>query len=321
MWERPQGFAEGCGCGTVVQTFRTAMERVLGRIPEARVATCGSVARALGDVRAAKAVAAWILEHPEVEGARRVVRADGRRILSMVGERGAAKLARPEDFVEGLPRVGLLEELRGRQTDLASRVIDEDDFPPIRSLGAVDVAYEGERAHTAVVRCDAESLEPLEIALSTVDVDFPYIPTYLAFRELPAVEPALRRLAVRPEILLVDGHGQLHPALFGYACLVGVHLNIPTIGVAKHALVGKLRSRERVNGAVPIEHAGRVRGYAWVPPQAERPIFISTGHRVSVGTALAIVQRATRTRYPEPLRIADRLSKERKRGKKGEKES
>lgn len=297
------------------------MERVLRRIPEGRVTTCGAIARALGDVRAARAVAAWILEHPQVEGTQRVVRADGRSVLQRVAEGGETASTTSQDFFEDLPHVSLLKELRERQARLASQVVVEDDFRRVRFLGAVDVAYEGERAYTAAVRCDAKTLEPLEIASSAVQVDFPYIPTYLAFRELPAVEPALRRLAVRPDILLVDGHGQLHPALFGYACLVGVQLDIPTIGVAKHALVGRPRPRERVRGAVPIEHAGRVRGYAWVPPGGERPVFISIGHRVSLETALTVVQHATRTRYPEPLRIADRLSKERKRGKKGEKVS
>ncbi|TLZ44478.1 MAG: MGMT family protein [Methanobacteriota archaeon] len=42
--------------------FRRALQQCLDRIPPGRVATCGAIARALGDVRASRAVAAWIVE-------------------------------------------------------------------------------------------------------------------------------------------------------------------------------------------------------------------------------------------------------------------
>src|SRR5207253_5317343 len=76
---------------------------------------------------------------------------------------------------------------------------------------------------------------------------FPYttlfrsIPTYLAYREFPGIGAAVRRLSTRPDLLMIDGHGRLHPALFGVACDVGVRLDLPTIGVAKHPLAGRVQ--------------------------------------------------------------------------------
>ena len=58
--------------------FPEALDRCLRQVPAGHVATCGAIASALGDVRAARSVAVWILEHPGTPGAHRVVRADGR---------------------------------------------------------------------------------------------------------------------------------------------------------------------------------------------------------------------------------------------------
>jgi deoxyribonuclease V len=203
---------------------------------------------------------------------------------------------------------------------MAERVVERDSFPDNPALGGVDVAYHAGRAFAAAVRCDAEGFDIIESAVTELPVDFPYIPGYLAFREFPGVAAALGRLRKVPDILLVDGHGRLHPALFGLACFIGVRLNLCTIGVAKHPLVGRpARRTEAQEEAIPLVYAGRARGYAWTPPGGAKAIYISVGHRISLRTALETVRRSTRDRYPQPLVEADRLSKETKRkSKEGE---
>lgn len=290
------------------------------------MATCGSIARALGDVRAAKAVAQWVREHPDVDPGRRVVRADGRSILSGRGPppnkvtRGRAESRPPPDrFVDAPDAVPILAELRARQLEMEGRVVEQDEASEPRTLGGVDVAYVGDRAFVAAVVLDAESLHVMESRTSVVNVEFPYIPSYLAFREFPAIEGAVRGLHRMPDILFIDGHGRLHPALFGFACFAGVSLDSPTIGIAKHPLTGTLESSKRTPaGAIPVELDGRVRGYAWRAPGASRSFYVSVGHRVTLDTALAVSQRATIHGYPEPLRIADRMSKEGKAKKNAE---
>jgi deoxyribonuclease V len=281
------------------------------------------IAKALGDVRAASAVSVWIRGR-DIPGGHRVVRADGRPLtdaarLNLL--RDGFKLIRgkvPENrFARTLPEVGLLTTLRAEQVRLERQVIDADAIGEIETIGAVDVAYAGDRAHGAAVVCDADTLDPIEIATALSKVEFPYIPTYLAFREMPAVEAALRQLRELPDVLIVDGHGRLHPARFGFACYVGVELGLPTIGVAKNPLVGRLRPpRGKSKAGTPIELEGRICGYAWRPPGRSRPLYISVGHRVSLKRALAIVQRSTPGNLPSPMTIADRLSKAGK--KKGE---
>jgi len=85
---------------------------------------------------------------------------------------------------------------------------------------------------------------------------------------------------------------------------------------ARHTLTPRtLRSRRLIRGAVPLTIEGVVRGCAWTPPGSSRPIYVSVGHRIALETALHLVQRTTKRHVPEPLRIADRISKERKREK------
>ncbi len=295
----------------------------VGSIPEGRVATCSVIARGLGDVRAAPAVSAWI-QTRTVDGAHRVVRADGRPLtnaarLELLRDGIPLVVGRvPRDrFVPTIQEVGLLTELRGEQVRLERQVKEDDEQGTIRTIGAVDVAYAGDRAHAAAVVCDAGTLDPVEIATAVIHVEFPYIPTYLGFREMPAARAAVRRLRDTPSVLLVDGHGRLHPARFGFACYLGVQLDLPTIGVAKNPLVGRLlRAEARFETGVPVEHDGQVRGYAWKPPGGSRPLYVSVGHRISLERAFEIVKQSTKGSLPQPMRIADRLSNDGK--KKGE---
>ncbi len=298
--------------------FGEALGICLEGIPRGRVATCGSVARALGDARAARAVAQFLHDHPEMEAAQRVVRADGRPVLPenvrlLEAECGldAGGRVRPEKILNEVPEVPLLRDLREEQRRLAGRVVERDAGARIDRIGGADVSYLGDRAFAVAVSLDAESLEPLEIIVRQSVVDFPYIPTYLAFRELPAIQPAVEALRQRPDVLFVDGHGRLHPTGFGFACYAGVSLDIPTVGIAKHALVGRPEPpKAAARDVSPIRLDGRIQGFAWRPPGSSRPIYVSVGHRVSLETALALTKRVTPRRYPEPLRIADRLSKE-----------
>jgi deoxyribonuclease V len=183
----------------------------------------------------------------------------------------------------------------------------------------VDISYEGDSMYAAAVCLRAEDLVPVDVVHVKMRSHFPYVPTYLAYREFPGIQAAVSRLSARPDALLIDGHGRLHPARFGIACHAGVRLDIPTIGVAKHSLVGRPKRGTADASAKRIEFGGRTEGFAWTPPGRGRPIFVSVGHRISLEQALSIVKRTTIRGYPEPLRLADRISKERKQKEKREK--
>ena len=94
-----------------------------------------------------------------------------------------------------------------------SRLVEARDnfrYPP-KLIGGVDVAYRRGIAIGVAVVLDYESLEEVEHRKYAIKVDVPYIPTFLAFREIPAMVGALNSLENRPDIVLVDSHGLMHP--------------------------------------------------------------------------------------------------------------
>ena len=132
------------------------------------------------------------------------------------------------------------KELVKIQGELAKGVITRDEFPEIRLIGGADQAFPRDNAvRSCVVVLDFENLKLVEKSLVEEVVDFPYLPGFLSFREGPPIIKAFKELKIKPDVLLVDGNGILHPRRIGLASHVGVRLNIPTIGVAKSLLCGE----------------------------------------------------------------------------------
>ena len=132
------------------------------------------------------------------------------------------------------------------------------------------------------------------------------MPGLLDFRELPAILEALASLEARPDLILCDGHGRIHPRRFGLACHLGVATGIPTIGVGKSHYLGQYEPPGPHRGDWnPITDRGeRIGAIVRTRPNV-RPIYVSVGHRVDLAAAVAITLRCvTRYRLPEPTRLA-----------------
>ncbi len=207
------------------------------------------------------------------------------------------------------------EEAKGIQRQLRDAVVTSDEVCDARLIGGVDVAYDenDKTARAAVAVFSFPELELSESASVTVPLRFPYIPGLLSFRETPAVLEAIARLRRLPDLLLCDGQGLAHPRRFGMACHVGVLSGIPSIGIAKTLLTGSHGELPMERGAwVPLVDSDEMIG-AVVRTRAEtKPVYVSVGTGISLNTAIEYVLRCSRYRLPEPLRWADRLSKQKK---------
>lgn len=193
------------------------------------------------------------------------------------------------------------------QERLRGRVERRDRVGRVRRLAGFDVSVKDGRSRAAVVVMDAASLDVLDERTAEIDTPFPYVPGLLAFRELPALVRAYRKLRVKPDLAIIDGHGLAHPRRFGIACHVGVHLDLPTIGLGKSLFVGLHDEPARTRGSwTPLVHLDETIGAAVRTQDGVRVVYASIGHRVSLPTAVRWVLRtATRFRLPQPIRAAD----------------
>lgn len=198
------------------------------------------------------------------------------------------------------------------QQELCTEVITTDQFGEIRYVAGVDVGFEAEGTITraAVAVLSLADLQLQDRAIARRPTTFPYIPGFLSFREVPAVLDALQKLTIPPDMLLCDGQGIAHPRRFGIACHLGLLTNLPSIGVAKSILVGTHADVPEERGSwVPLTHKKETVGAALRTRPKTKPVFISSGHRVSLETAIAFVMRCTtKYRLPETTRFAHNLA-------------
>ena len=195
------------------------------------------------------------------------------------------------------------------QKRLSEKIIQEDRLPEkIKLVGGVDVAYIDNLAIGAATVLEYESLKLVESQTATCTVRFPYVPTMLSFREIPAAVACIGKLTLKPDVFLVDGQGMAHPYRCGFASHLGLAIGKPTIGVAKNRLIGKPVG----NGKnVLLIHAGQTVGLVVTTKDCAKPVYVSVGHLVSLDTAAKIVKHCIRnSRIPEPLLLAHRIASE-----------
>ncbi|MEX2705994.1 MAG: endonuclease V [Candidatus Freyrarchaeum guaymaensis] len=226
----------------------------------------------------------------------------------------SGRLRKGSSWNEELKKIGLtLREARELQRRLALRVIEEDRFERVENICGLDVAYHGDTAIACAVVMSREDMRVIEEEVAYTRVTFPYVPTLLSFRETPAIIEVARRLKSHVDLFMVDSNGRLHPNLLGAASHFGILVDKPVIGVAKTLLCGEVQPRKRGERYSLIMLDGRVVGAAVTTRVGAKPVFVSVGHKISLETAIRIVLETSRLRIPEPLRLADLLSKSRKK--------
>lgn len=196
----------------------------------------------------------------------------------------------------------------------AERAVIRDDFADIRLIAGIDQAFAGDMMLSGIVVLDYPSLEIVERVFSIEQVIFPYIPTFLSFREGPAIMSAFEKLKNRPDILMVDGAGINHPRRAGIATHVGVALDVPTIGITKNLLCGSGKEPVEVGEASPLLYEARKVGWLLKSIKRGRAIIVAPGHRVSLESSLSIVRSCLRGhKLPEPARLAHLYANEEKK--------
>lgn len=197
------------------------------------------------------------------------------------------------------------------QRSMAERVITTDAIGQVSSIAGVDTSQKwldnSGIIHAAIVAIDWPALTVQTTAAVSAQSPIPYVPGFLGFRECPSLVGAYRQLETPPDLIFVDGHGISHPRGLGIASHLGVILDRPTIGVAKTILIGEPEGElgAEVGDRTPLVWKGRTIAMVLRTRRRARPLYISTGHRVSLETAVEWVLRTLRGyRLPEPTRLA-----------------
>ena len=195
------------------------------------------------------------------------------------------------------------------QDSLRERVELQDRFGEIRFVAGADMAFdpETEVAFAGVIVYRFPGLEEVERRMARRKLRFPYVPGLLSFRESPVLLAAFARLRTEPDLILIDGHGRAHPRRFGIACHIGILFDKPTIGCAKSRLVGEHQEPGKKAGSTtPLMLEGERIGVVLRTRDDVKPIYVTTGHRVSLDSAVGLVKQCVDGfRIPRPTREAD----------------
>ena len=203
----------------------------------------------------------------------------------------------------------LVEEWKATQGRLRERMIIAPLEPLPRFVAGADCAFSADKQtiFAAAVVYDRETQRTVELAHATRPAEFPYIPTFLSFREGPAIKQAIGALKHEFGAILFDGQGFAHPRRCGIASHLAIELDQPAVGVGKSRLIGTFGKLALNAGATtPLTDGDEQIGVVLRTQKNIRPVFVSMGHRVNLDSAIKLVLACcTRYRIPEPTRQAD----------------
>jgi deoxyribonuclease V len=227
----------------------------------------------------------------------------------------------------------LIEQWKAVQAGLRARMVVAPLAEVPRFVAGVDAAFveatvgpDGLAAGDGrVVACalvyDRVENRVVDVAHAVRPLEVPYVPTFLSFREGPAVAEAIGKLTHPFGVACFDGQGYAHPRRCGLATHVGVGLDLPAVGCAKSRLIGTHPDLgEPAGSSAPLTDNGEQIGLVLRTKNKTNPVYVSVGHRVDLDGAVRVLRACvTKYRIPEPTRLADiEVAKVKKRVMAGE---
>ena len=221
--------------------------------------------------------------------------------------------------VSGLHNFDLTpSEARKLQGELSSEVEDGPplDLGSIRYVAGADVSTEEDAAYATVVVLSFPDLSLVEVQGFEAPLTFPYVPGLLAFREIPSVAGALKKVESPVDVVIFDAHGLAHPRRMGLATHMGLFIDVPAIGCAKNRLVGDCEEPGKEKGsATDLVHRGEVVGKVLRTRTNVSPVYVSAGNGTDLESAADLVLACCpKYRLPETTRQAHKTANELRRG-------
>ena len=192
-----------------------------------------------------------------------------------------------------------INKLKEEQIKLAQKVVISDSVKKIKTIAGAEQAFIENKVISAIVVCSYDTLETIEKIYAVAEAKMQYISGYMFYREGPALIEAFNKLENKPDILIVNGNGILHPRRIRMASHAGILLDMPTIGIAKSLMIG-----EKKGDTIYVDKEAR--GYELTTREHANPIYVSPGHKVSLKTSFEIIKHSIKLphKLPEPLHLA-----------------
>lgn len=225
-----------------------------------------------------------------------------------------------------------LDEWTKYQEDNSKKIIKTDTFDinKVKYVGGLDISFNKNDVTDSCAYLTIMDYKTMDIVYEDyekVNLQVPYISGYLGFREVPVYSILIDRCRSKhpeyyPDIILIDGFGILHHKEFGSASHLGFVKDIPSIGVAKTLLYQdgldekiiknnvKAQCKKKGDYVELIGTSGKVYGVGLKSTDdVTNPIYVTIGHKISLESAIIVVNNLCQYRVPEPIRISDIRSK------------
>src|ERR1700755_2458813 len=109
------------------------------------------------------------------------------------------------------------------QNQLRAEVDTQERELHLQTIAGADISLNlySTTIYAGIILLSFPRLQPVAYSLVKAETHFPYVPGYLAFREVPALVQAWQQMKRKPDVLVEDGHGIAHPRRMGIAAHFG----------------------------------------------------------------------------------------------------
>ncbi|MCY3414004.1 MAG: endonuclease V [Candidatus Heimdallarchaeota archaeon] len=179
-----------------------------------------------------------------------------------------------------------IDEMINIQNSLQKQV-QEGEVDSISLIAGFDISFKDNIGVGALVVFKEKEIVDIKYHVAEIDVE--YIPGLLAFRELPIFLECWKQLTSKPDLVVFDGHGKIHPRRMGIATQASFSINTPTFGIAKEPYIGEYDEPERILGNYTLVRDGdEVLGAALCTRDGSKPIFVSVGNLMNLQQVITL---------------------------------
>jgi len=195
-----------------------------------------------------------------------------------------------------------IEKLKKEQEKLSKQIEIKDSEFPFDKFCAIDNSFIKNKMISAIIVCDKD-FEILDKSYSFSKLNFPYIPGFRAYRELPGMLEAFNKLREKPDVVFIFGQGITHPRL-GIASHFSISTGLPTIGIANNIKDCEIKKEDILKNNKKV-------GKVLIGKPGSRPLYISPGNLISIKKSYELCKNFIKKphKLPEPLYLSGKYAR------------